>query len=378
MPAHPARILFVDDEPAVLDGLRRMMRSQSHRFVSNFTDDSIKALQACVAGEVDVLVSDCTMPAMDGFALITQLRATPEGRRVPVIFLSGRQEAELKREALDLDAADLLSKPVQFEELLARLRNALRIKTFEDELNEQNARLDRRVLERTAALEDSRREILWRLAKAGELRDEQTGHHVLRVAWYSFHVAKALRLDDDYCGELLIAAPLHDVGKIGIPDHILRKPGPLTAAECAVMQEHCRIGEAILRERPPMAMMLERMSPNACADPVYPALAMAARIALGHHERWDGRGYPRELRGDQTPREARIVAVADAFDAICAERPYKPALPFDHAVSVIRAEAGAQFDPVIVRAFESAIPAIRVTQAKLADDATALELVSVL
>lgn len=363
-------VQFLDDEPAVLEGLRRLLRHERTQYDFAFATDPFHVLERALAGEIDVLISDINMRELGGFELLARIRASVDGRRLPVIFLTGRQETDLKRRALDLDATDVLNKPIEIEELLARVRSAVRIKEYADQLRDQNAALERRVRERTAALEDSQREIVWRLAKAGELRDEQTGNHVVRVGWFSYYLAGALGLTGRFTRDLLLAAPLHDVGKIGIPDAILRKRGPLSVQERAHMQQHCRIGEAILRGRPGVVMLLDGgESPLPDRRP-YPLLETAARIALSHHERWDGLGYPSGLQGPQTPIEARIVAVADVFDALCSARPYKPPYGVDTAVELIAEQSGAQFDPQVVEAFHRVLPQLRDVQAQLPDEQT--------
>lgn len=361
------RVQFLDDEPSVLDGLRRLLRREAGWCTFAFSTDPAAVLDHAARDEIDVLVSDVDMPGMNGFELLTMIRATESGERLPVIFLTGRQETDLKRRALDSEATDLLNKPVEREDLLARLRGALRLKSYQDELRESNLRLEERVRQRTMALEESKREIVWRLAKAGELRDEQTGQHVMRVGWFSHHVGLALGVPPDMARDLLLAAPLHDIGKIGISDAILRKRGPLSESERAEMQRHCVIGAAILRDRSRLLDAAHEQLAASLEGVDNPILEMAARIARSHHEHWDGRGYPDGIAGEQIPLEARIVAVADVFDAICSPRPYKPAYEVSVAVGMIADASGRQFDPAVVEAFHAALPALREVQARWAD-----------
>lgn len=345
------RVQFLDDEPAVLDGLRRRLQSAGADYTLTFCTDPHVVLEQVMAGRVDVLVSDISMPGCDGFELLARVRASAPGQRIPVIFLTGRQDIDFKRRALDMDAIDLVNKPVVLEDLLARLRSVLRLKAYEDQLHDQNAELERRVRARTEALAASQREIGWRLAKAGELRDANTGDHVVRVGLYSRQLGLALGLSEAFVEQLLLAAPLHDVGKLGVPDAVLRKRGPLDPSERAQMEEHCRIGAAILLERPELANRVDAFEDvGASAD--NPLLAMAARIAHSHHEHWDGGGYPEGIRGERIPLEARIAAVADVFDAMCSVRPYKPASAPDDVRAEIVAHSGRQFDPQVVAAFQ--------------------------
>ncbi|MCG3127770.1 MAG: Cyclic di-GMP phosphodiesterase response regulator RpfG [Phycisphaerae bacterium] len=361
------RVQFLDDEPSVLDGLRRLLRRESGWCAFDFSSDPAAVLAQASRDEIDVLVSDVDMPGMNGFELLSAIRATAAGERLPVIFLTGRQETDLKRRALDSDATDLLNKPVEREDLLARLRGALRLKSYQDALRESNTRLEERVRERTAELEESKREIVWRLAKAGELRDEQTGYHVMRVGWFSHHLAVALGVPPDVARDLLLAAPLHDIGKLGVPDAILRKRGPLSEQERADMQRHCLIGAAILRDRSRLLDATHETLGAAIDGVENPVLEMAARVARSHHEHWDGHGYPDRIAGEQIPLEARIVAVADVFDALCSVRPYKPACDLTTAAGMIVQAGGRQFDPAVVAAFQAALPTLRAVQVRWTD-----------
>jgi putative two-component system response regulator len=273
-----------------------------------------------------------------------------------MIMLTALTDEELKPVALDLGATDLLNKPVKREDLLARIRSVLRLKAYQDELETLNETLERRVVERTADLEESRLNMVWRLAKAGEYRDEATGNHVVRVGCYCRALAEELGMPRSSTEILFLTAPLHDIGKIGVPDSILRKPGKLTEEEQKIMQLHCVIGaDILLREPRGMREFLEWLSVgrrDGVPQHTNRLLEVASSIALGHHERWDGMGYPQGLKGDGIPLEARITALADVYDALCSVRPYKPAYPEPQVLSILKEEARNHFDPGVYAAFE--------------------------
>ena len=351
------QILFVDDEPNFLDGLRRLLRPHRDEWTAHYANGADAALALLEETPIDLVVSDVTMPVRTGLDLLADIKAHPRLSNLPVVILTGNAETELKRRALDLGAADLLNKPVVLEDLLARIRNALRLKSYQDALFRQNEWLEKRVSERTRELEASRIDIIWRLAKAGEYRDEETGNHIMRVGTYSRVLADKLGLDATFCKLIYLTSPLHDIGKIGIPDNILLKPGKLTAEEFLQMQTHAAIGSEILIKEPRgvnHAFTWQDGTPlTALPNAANPITEMAASIALSHHEKWNGSGYPRALKGEQIPIEARIVAVADVYDALRSERPYKPPFSEEKTVSIITDSAGTHFDPAIYEAFSS-------------------------
>lgn len=373
------KILFVDDEPNFLAGLRRMLRGQRDQWDLYFAGSADEALELVKHEPIDTIVSDVNMPGKTGFDLLTALKANDETRNIPVIILTGNAENDLKRRGLDLGASDLLNKPVNMEDLTARVRSALRIKAYEDRLREQNAILEQRVRERTAALEHSRQDIIWRLAKAGEFRDQDTGDHVLRVAACSRVLAEAIKLDFHFCCALFITSPLHDIGKIGVPDGILFKPGKLTEDERQFMQRHCEIGAAILLEVPQEGK-LDKFG-QAFAGGTEPSAAhggdelrlLAAEIALCHHERWDGGGYPRGLKEHEIPISGQIVAIADVYDALRSVRAYKPAFTVDQTVEMMRAARGTHFAPEVFDAFELVIETFETIRREFAEQESAGE-----
>lgn len=367
------KVLFVDDEPNFLAGLRRMLRSQRDQWELFFAGGVDEALELVKRESIDTIVSDVNMPRRTGFDLLAALKANKSTKDIPVIVLTGNAENDLKRKALDLGAADLLNKPVNMEDLTARVRSALRLKEYEDLLREQNAILEQKVWERTQALEYSRQDIIWRLAKAGEFRDQDTGDHVLRVAACSRALAEAMNLDAAFCRAIFITSPLHDIGKIGVPDGILFKPGKLNADERNIMQRHCEIGAAILLEVPQDGRV-DRMGEAFLIGAGKSAFnggdelrLLAAEIAMTHHERWDGEGYPKRLAGTEIPVSGRIVAVADVYDALRSVRAYKPAFSVPETLNVMRSARGTHFAPDVFDAFEGIVEEFETIRREHAD-----------
>jgi len=377
------RVLFVDDEPRILDMFRRILREHSQEWEMSFAISVDEALAFMEGTEFDTIVTDISMPGKDGFEFLRILRGSSKTMDVPVVILTGNAEKNLKRIALDSGAADLLNKPVDPEDLVSRIRSVLRLKEYQDEIKSQKETLEQKVRERTRELERSRLEIIWRLAKAGEYRDNDTGEHVVRVGWYCRVLAEAIGADDGFVHLVSLTSPLHDIGKIGITDGILLKPGKLTPEERKIMEQHCAIGAQILRERPRGVALpsgtgtfasSHRGTTPARAEGTTPAqgedapdttparedaweelgnplLSMASSIAMGHHERWDAKGYPAGIGGEGIPLEARIVALADVYDALCSVRPYKPAFSHERALEIMCEEEG-HFDPNVFRTFE--------------------------
>jgi len=355
-------ILLVDDEQNCLEGLRRILHRFCPGWVMCSTHSVDAALERIAGAAFDAIVSDIRMPGKDGFELLRILKSTPKTRDIPVVILTGSGETTFKGKALEMGAADLLNKPVCAEDLLARLRNVLRLKEFQDELKQQNETLDRKVKERTAELEASRRDVIWRLGLAAEYRNEETGRHILRVGLFSRILAEEVGMTADYVETILLASPLHDIGKIGIPDAILLKPGSLDEEEWAIMKNHCQIGSSLLCDTPELSIEFRsEYSDNAGGVSTdNPIMRMAGEIALTHHERWDGSGYPHHLVGEAIPLSGRIVGLMDVYDALRSERPYKPSFSEDASVEMIREQAGRQFDPMLCAAFEKRQEQIRV------------------
>lgn len=343
------QLLFVDDELKVLDGLRRMLRTRRDEWECHFAASVDEAFAIAESVSFDAIVSDVNMPVKSGLDLLREMRASEKTKYLPILMLTGNGDVNTKRDALELGATDFLNKPFDFVELTARLQNAIALKGFQDEIRNQNTLLEQRIADRTVELEMSRRDIIIRLAKAAETRDSDTGNHIIRVGLVAQMLAEALGFDKAFQEKILLTAPLHDVGKIGIGDDILQKEGPLSIEERSRMQEHCRIGAEILTEDiGPVFQRLCEIEPTSQANEL---LVMAARIALCHHEWWDGMGYPRGLKGEETPIEARIVSVADVYDALRSKRPYKFDFSSAETLRILQFGAGTQFDPRVVEKF---------------------------
>lgn len=354
----PTRVLFVDDEAPVLTAIARMLRRHRNEFDVRGVTTARDAITTAREWRPSVIVSDVAMPKRSGLDLLSDIQADSELNVIPVIMLTGSADADLKRRALDRGAVDLLNKPVQTLDLVARLRSVVRLRRQDDYIRGENERLRDQVRRRTAELEQSHNELVFRLALAAEFRDQETGAHICRVAHASVVIARALGYHDEFLDLLLPAAALHDIGKIGIPDAILLKPGRLTAEERRVMETHCRIGWRLLQCQAAPNLVIGSVVPvaiRAFDTPPNRLVNRAAAVALSHHEWWNGSGYPSGLRGEAIPLEARIVAVADVFEALCHERPYKPPMPAPLAMRQILEGAGTQFDPTLVAAFESVV-----------------------
>ncbi len=366
------RVLFVDDEQRLLDGLRRLLRTQRGKWDMHFVQSADEAFEKVCETEFDTIVTDIQMPGKDGFELIKELQARERTRDIPIIVLTGCNEHDLKRKALDLGATDLLNKPPDNEELIARIRSAFRLKEHQDQIRAHNQLLEKAVRERTQELEQSRLDIIWRLAKAGEYRDEDTGNHILRVGCYCRAIAGKLLFRKNFIDMVSLTGPLHDIGKIGIPDSILLKKGKLDAEEWTVMKTHCDVGVAILKEQPQHMPASAQVAPGVAdeqgAQNTNPILSMAATIAGSHHEKWDGSGYPKGLEGEQIPIEGRITAVADVYDALRSVRPYKAAFSHEKAVGIIQGDAGTHFDPGVVEAFYEIADSLRDIRNEFADE----------
>jgi response regulator RpfG family c-di-GMP phosphodiesterase len=305
---------------------------------------------------------------MDGIELLEAIRADRSLRGIPVILLTGSShEASLAR-ARELGAIEVLHKPVDREQLLARIGSVLRLRGFQDQLRRQQEELRRRTTERSPELERARIELIWHLGRTGELHDDEADNHVVRVGHYAYELARELGLGAELCKQIFITSPLHDIGKIGIPDHILLKPGKLTSEEWDVVQQHPRIGAEILTHGSTGAQFAEILCGLGFAVATCPLVDMSARIASHHHERIDGKGYPYGLAGDAIPLEARITAVADVYDALRSRRPYKQALTHEHSLAILRQGAGTQLDADVLLALERSFDALADIATRFADD----------
>jgi putative two-component system response regulator len=328
-----ARVLIVDDSQPNVLLLERMLEQWGYTNVIG-TTRSAEVPEICASAPPDLILLDLQMPKPDGFELMEILRPVTDGPpEIPVLILTADVTQATRQRALASGARDFLSKPFDPVEVRLRIGNLLETRRLQLDLLTQNRSLEANVRERTEDLERARLELLERLALAAEYRDDDTQEHAQRVGRTVALLARVMGLPDADIEVLRRAAPLHDIGKIGIPDQILLKRAALTPEEFALMQTHTRIGSEIL------------------SGSEFAILHSAEKIAGAHHERWDGGGYPNGIAGDEIPLSARMVAVADVFDALAHERPYKHAWPLDQAVAEIAGLAGVHFDPEVVRAF---------------------------
>jgi putative two-component system response regulator len=326
-------ILVVDDAPENIDVLSGILKD--HYKVKAATNGERALKIASTTPPPDLILLDIMMPGMDGYAVCQALQGNFRTRRIPVIFVTAMGEVEDERRGFDVGAVDYITKPVSAPLVEARVRTHLA-------LYDQKRLLTDLVEKRTMQLRDTRLQIIRTLGRAAEYKDEDTGLHVVRMSNYSKLIALAHGFSDDDAELLLNAAPMHDVGKIGIPDRILQKPGKLEPDEWTEMRGHCEIGAEIIGAH----------------SAGVPLLEMARDVALTHHERWDGTGYPQRLAGEAIPVVGRIVAVADVFDALTSVRPYKSAWSVDEALEVMHKDAGKHFDPAIVACFDRVLPEI--------------------
>jgi putative two-component system response regulator len=351
------RILLVDDEPINIKVVRKHLAGAGYSDFCSTTNPA-DVLPQMIRAEPDVVLLDIVMPRLSGLDVLTAIRADALLAHIPVVMLTAVEERETKCEALSLGATDFLAKPVDPSELILRVRNVLLAKAHHDRLRNQAAELERMVRERTAQLEVSHQNVIHCLARAAEFRDDDTGRHVLRVGCYAGVIARQLGWDEAAARMLEQAAQLHDVGKIGIPDAILTKPGKLTAEEFETIQKHCGFGKRIFESLNDSEWSVWRkhaeMGGQILAIGGSSILQMAAQIALTHHERWDGTGYPIGLAGEDIPLAGRITAVADVFDALSTRRSYKPAFPLEKCLGILAEGRGSHFDPTVLDAFFAA------------------------
>ncbi|MBI3912266.1 MAG: response regulator [Armatimonadetes bacterium] len=345
-----ARILIVDDQELNVRFLECVLQRAGYRCLKS-TTDARAVLPLYAEFQPDLILLDLHMPYLDGFAVMEQLAALiPEGTYLPILVLTADITPEAKQRALRMGAKDFLTKPFDGSEVLLRIGNLVETRFLHRQLQNQNQILEEKVRERTRELEDARMEILERLALAAEYRDDATGQHTRRVGQLSAALARAVGLPEPRAALIGRAAPLHDVGKIGIPDRILLKPDSLTAAEFERMQMHVIIGARIL------------------SGSRFPLLRMAEQIALSHHAHWDGTGYPPWMAGELIPLAGRIVAVADVFDVLTHERPYKEAWTEAKAIAEIESQSDRQFDPRVVGAFLRLVNGARASTAMRESD----------
>ena len=327
-PSRRPTLLIADDEPTNLQVLRQILQAD-HRLL--FAKDGAKAVELAQSERPDLILLDVMMPNMTGHDACMALKADAATRDIPVIFVTAMADAEDEAKGFELGAVDYITKPVSPPIVRARVRTHLSL-----------VRMDE--------LRETRMQIIERLGRAAEYKDNETGLHVIRMSHYAQVLARAAGWSEVDAEELLAAAPMHDIGKIGIPDHILLKPGPLSPEEWAVMRSHPRIGADII------------------GDHRSTVLRLAREIAQSHHEKWDGSGYPQGLAGEAIPMSARIVAIADVFDALTTARPYKQAWTVEAAIEQVRKDAGKHFDPTLVELFMGVLPQVLAIRERWKED----------
>jgi len=348
-------ILAVDDEPFNLDLIEATFIEYPGCTIF-YAEDGQKALDLLNTEPIDVVLLDISMPLMDGLEVLQIIRKNPQYQQLPIIMVTANSEK--KNEALKLGASDFISKPYDIEELSLRTLNYASFKKMADAIASQNEQLEVQVQERTQELNKAlalskatEYEISARLGKASEFRDLETGGHIKRMSHFSAHLAKLYGLDEETCNLVLYAAPLHDIGKVGIPDAILLKPGRHTPEEFNIMKHHALLG----------AKMLEDAEQ-------YPVIESGRVIALEHHEKYDGSGYPNQKAGEDIHLYARIVAIADVFDALSSKRVYKPAMDLEKTISIMKEGRGSHFDPTLLDLFLAHIDDFIVIQKQFPDE----------
>lgn len=332
-------IFVVDDEPVNLKLIERVLGTEGYQSVHSIQNPQ-EVAERFRQQRPNLILLDINMPRMNGFDVLESLKELAGDALPPVIFLTAELAASNRARAFEQGVLDFISKPFNRQELLARVRNLLNLELAHQQLTEKKNNLEVMVSKRTEALRRSQLQVVQVLGKAAEFRDNETGAHIMRMSHISAHLARVLGHGDDFVHQMLNASPMHDVGKIAIPDHILLKPGKFTPEEWDVMKTHTVLGHEILRD-----------NDSAILD-------LASEIALHHHEKWDGSGYPHGLCGTDIPVSCRIVAVSDAFDALLSHRPYKKPWPLEEATAHMFKESGKHFDPEVISAFSDALPEI--------------------
>ena len=334
-------IVIVDDQPSARTMLRHIVQDIGPQLDVHDFGEPDAALEWCNENRPDLLLLDYRMPGMDGLELAKAFRRPLRNRDVPIVLVTVVGDEPVRQAALDAGVIDFLVKPIRPRELRARCRNLLQLRQQSESVKQRALSLEQRLLASMHEVEERERETLSRLARAIEFRDAGTSAYLERMAHVAGMVAEAIGLPEDHARTIELAAPLHDIGKIAIPDSVLMKPGPLDEAERKRMQKHPQIGYELLKD-----------SQNRF-------IQAGATIALHHHERYDGTGYPLGLAGEDIPVEARVVTVADVFDALISRRPYKDAWPIERALEYIEGQSGKMFDPACVRALLDNLPRLQ-------------------
>lgn len=336
-------VLIVDDIPENIDVLNGIFKSEYKLIVATNGDDALKLAKS--KNRPDLILLDIMMPKIDGYKICRILKESSKTQKIPVIFVTAKDGSTDEARGFEVGAVDYITKPISPPIVKARVRTHLA-------LYDQSRVLEETVRQRTAELQETQLEIIQRLGIASEYKDEETGDHIIRMSHYSRIIGESMGLENSECELILHAAPMHDVGKIGIPDRILRKPGKLDKEEWTIMKTHTTIGAHIIGIH-------------------HSEIVKTAKIvAATHHERWDGSGYPKGLKGEEIPLMSRIISLADVFDALTSKRPYKPEWPLEKALSEIKQNSGSQFDSEVVHAFIESIPEILIIKEKYSEAVT--------
>jgi len=341
-------ILIVDDEKANIILLDRLLKLKGYTNLVS-TQDPTDVTKLYKMHNCDLILLDIDMPVLDGFGVLKELNNLSNVNLPPILILTAQHAQSFRQRALDAGARDYVTKPFDVEELASRVRNLLDVQMAHKYMHHQNEILEQKVRQRTKEIQDTRLQVVHRLGRAAEFRDNETGLHIIRMSQMAEVIAEASGFDEEQCDLLLNAAPMHDIGKIGIPDHILLKPGKFDPDEWEIMKSHAQIGADILSGDDSKLMTL------------------AYDIAISHHEKWNGKGYPNNLVGDSIPLVGRITAIADVFDALTSKRPYKKAWSVDDSVKLITEESGKHFDPILVKLFLKNLPKIITIKEKYAE-----------
>jgi two-component system response regulator RpfG len=350
--SYRSTVLVIDDQSTGRVILEEIVRGVDPSIQVQTFADPLAAIEWAKTHPVDLVLTDYKMPQLDGVETIRRIRGIYSCMDVPIVVVTVLEDREVRYKALEAGATDFLTKPVDQYECRARCRNLLTMRRQQIVIKDRARLLEQQVSDAVRDIRLREVETIFRLGKAGEFRDEETGTHIIRMAKYSRLIAEELNLSDDEADLIELAAPMHDIGKIGIPDHILLKPGRLATEEISNMQRHPRIGYDILKDSPSKY------------------LRMGAVIALGHHEKFDGSGYPSQLVGEDIPLAARIVAVADVFDALTSIRPYKQAWRVNEALGYLTQQRGKHFDPRCIDAFMRQLEKILAVRDKFQDVAS--------
>lgn len=337
---HKPTLLIVDDTPANIDVLRALLQND---YKIKAATSGLKAIEiAQTSPYPDLILLDIMMPEMDGYETCRRLKETAYSADIPVIFITAKNQEEDETLGFSVGAVDYITKPIRPDITKVRIKTHLK-------LHNQAKLLEDLVIERTNEVTHTRQQLINRLSRAAEFKDNETGLHVYRMSQFARILAEAYQQDESYADLICQSAPMHDIGKIGIPDAVLLKPGKLTTEEWEVMKRHPEFGARIIGKHNSLL------------------LQTAHEIALSHHEKWDGSGYPRQLEGDKIPKSARIVAIADVYDALTSERPYKKAWSTQEATNFIMSNAGTHFDPTLVKLLPDVLPKFEEIQIAYSD-----------